>query len=365
MEEEFSDFESEGPLQFSFEHKSKDYNIYDLRPDNTCEDLIVEISKRLNGVNSQGNSSKEFKYRVECQGATLIGNKKLSEFGLTGGLVFIQVFVHSHAGSRPSKTEIEVDVSSRDIKFRDHKQVNKVFGKCIMFGDKNEYCAKMKCGCLVSPLGMRKIIQWILNKAGMPLIYCPVCDLNKKKYIYWSPNKCLHIADIKDPNKSIIAKVFYDRKEIARGIFKKCPTCLVKNKKAPGVLEYRIHCKECSKDFCFRCTRPWIATGMILCGNRKCPTYEKQRLLTNCGYLTAKVDGEDKNRSIWIRRFPNKIPQYRACPKCLNLMSHSQNCAHMCCTSCGMDFCWICLGDWKDKKHCWTRCSLEDRQKLG
>jgi hypothetical protein len=356
--EEFLD---EGELVILFEFKSIDYEINCLTPDKTCNDLLNEVRKALNGVNTSGNPNKAFDYLVEYNSKGLLGNATLESCGLTGGAKFVTVFVSSAAGTQ-SSTSVSIDTDTRTIMFKDHKQIPKVRGRCCIYNDKDEICAKMtECGCLVSPSAMRGIIQFILNKKGFTRIYCPICFRSKKKYIYWPYQKCLYIACLEGTTKRIIAKVFNTRYETNVFGYKKCPNCKVNNKKKNGVKEYRIRCSSCKKDFCFRCTKSWNASGMIVCGNTSCPTYKKQQEIYNCPVL------KDEDNRGWIStRSDCQVPSKRACPSCLNLMKHARNCPHMKCTACGTDFCWICLTPkYYGPGHSWTKCSFAGPQKLG
>ena len=38
----------------------------------------------------------------------------------------------------------------------------------------------------------------------------------------------------------------------------------------------------------------------------------------------------------------------KSCPKCISRIEKNQGCNHMSCQKCKHEFCWICMGDWKD-----------------
>jgi len=354
-------FDEGGELVLIFEFKSIEYQIDCLTPESTCNDLLNEVCKELNGVNTQGDPNKAFDYLMEFKGKSLVGNKILKSCGITGGDTYITVFVNADAGTQFSES-VSIDTDTRSIMFKDHKQIPKVKGKCCIYNDKVEICAKMtECGCLISPSAMRGVIQFILNKKGFKRIYCPICYQSKKRYIYWPYQKCLYIACLEGNTKRIITKVFNTRYETKNG-FKNCPNCKVKNKKKIGVKEYRIRCASCKKDFCFRCTKSWNASSMIICGNTTCPTYAKQQEINDC----LDLEDDNENRSWISTRSDCKIPSKRACPSCLNLMKHARNCPHMKCTACATDFCWICLTPkYYDNNHSWVTCKFAGRQILG
>jgi len=104
--------------------------------------------------------------------------------------------------------------------------------------------------------------------------------------------------------------------------------------------DIRLQCPVCSKttpyDFCWACQREWKGTSMKYCGNEGC-------------------DGKDPRIKILYIGAKNPItigdihgcPSIRACPKCGLLINHAGGCRHMTCTSCGAEFCFICLKRWK------------------
>ena len=42
---------------------------------------------------------------------------------------------------------------------------------------------------------------------------------------------------------------------------------------------------------------------------------------------------------------------YRRCKRCRFVIEKNQGCNHMTCRVCNHEFCWMCLGDWKDHGH--------------
>lgn len=55
----------------------------------------------------------------------------------------------------------------------------------------------------------------------------------------------------------------------------------------------------------------------------------------------GKCDSESENAQ-WI------ITNTRKCPKCNTRIQKNHGCNHMICTKCKFEFCWVCMGDWKD-----------------
>jgi len=64
----------------------------------------------------------------------------------------------------------------------------------------------------------------------------------------------------------------------------------------------------------------------------------------NCTLLEnwiEKCSGESENAQ-WI------IANTRKCPKCKTRIEKNHGCNHMICTTCEHEFCWVCMGDWKE-----------------
>ncbi|PAV90167.1 hypothetical protein WR25_02617 [Diploscapter pachys] len=87
-----------------------------------------------------------------------------------------------------------------------------------------------------------------------------------------------------------------------------------------------VMCKSCSQRFCFRCAHEWHAP--VNC-----------RLLK----LWMKKCQDDSETSNWINA------NTKDCPKCNVTIEKNGGCNHMTCRNktCGAEFCWICLGEWK------------------
>ncbi|CAF1318393.1 unnamed protein product [Didymodactylos carnosus] len=95
-------------------------------------------------------------------------------------------------------------------------------------------------------------------------------------------------------------------------------------------------CQKCKRRLCFFCNKDWDESKM------------KNMLYTcknNCDY-EAKITYElvpmkDSNP-------PMQIPNRRCCPKCFNTGAYGGVCKYHKCTSCGYDFCFICLESKED-----------------
>jgi ariadne-1 len=94
-----------------------------------------------------------------------------------------------------------------------------------------------------------------------------------------------------------------------------------------------VTCSYCDHTFCFKCIRD---------GHRPCP----------CEMINlweAKNQSESENVK-WLQINTKK------CPHCHKHIEKNQGCNHMTCrkeaSGCGYEFCWICMGDWKNHKSC-------------
>ena len=95
-----------------------------------------------------------------------------------------------------------------------------------------------------------------------------------------------------------------------------------------GVMETEGHvatCDSCTISFC------------LLCG-------EEPHAPANCRNLALwneKCRNESETAN-WI------IANTKSCPKCMSRIEKNQGCNHMTCQRCRFEFCWICMGDWKN-----------------
>uniref|UniRef100_A0A7S2XA88 RBR-type E3 ubiquitin transferase n=1 Tax=Lotharella oceanica TaxID=641309 RepID=A0A7S2XA88_9EUKA len=81
----------------------------------------------------------------------------------------------------------------------------------------------------------------------------------------------------------------------------------------------------CGQSFCFRCN-------------------EEDHQPVTCEQVQkwqAKCDKESETAQ-WI------ISNTKKCPKCLVRIEKNQGCNHMTCHCCKYEFCWVCMGPWKD-----------------
>jgi ariadne-1 len=106
-----------------------------------------------------------------------------------------------------------------------------------------------------------------------------------------------------------------------------------------------IHC-SCGHSFCFGCLKD-------------------AHMPIDCELLQQwkdRVEDEDGDNSNWIKI--NTKP----CPKCKRPIEKNSGCMHMTCSQCRYEFCWLCMGDYRNhQKETGTYLcnSFEDVKKLG
>jgi len=98
---------------------------------------------------------------------------------------------------------------------------------------------------------------------------------------------------------------------------------LLKMKKSDNTL-LNIRC-PCGYCFCFACRN--VAHRPL-----KCDQFAKWR---------GAVGKEDVSNYSWI------LENSKPCPKCRVNIEKNHGCMHMTCAKCSHEFCWLCLGDWK------------------
>jgi len=98
------------------------------------------------------------------------------------------------------------------------------------------------------------------------------------------------------------------------------------------------------------------------CGNRFCFTCNQEdHRPASCEelqlwHVKCQDDSETYN---WL------MSNTKACPKCATSIEKNGGCNHMTCknTSCKFEFCWVCLGPWKDHAGSYYSCNRYDPDK--
>lgn len=93
-------------------------------------------------------------------------------------------------------------------------------------------------------------------------------------------------------------------------------------------------CRSCNSSFCFKCGTDYHAPT-------DCQVIK--RWLTKCA--------DDSETANYISAHT------KDCPKCHICIEKNGGCNHMQCFNCKHDFCWMCLGDWKNHGSEYYECS--------
>ena len=106
-----------------------------------------------------------------------------------------------------------------------------------------------------------------------------------------------------------------------------------------------VTCDVCDTTTCFRC-------GLSSHRPASCQTADS---------WTVKVNAESENVT-WI------MANTKSCPGCHKPIEKNQGCNHMTCNQCRHEFCWICMGDWKEHGSAtggYYKCNLYEEKKKG
>lgn len=96
-------------------------------------------------------------------------------------------------------------------------------------------------------------------------------------------------------------------------------------------------CADCGYEFCLKCKHNWQAHHGLSC---------------------HELAGNEAAQSLtWLE------DNTRGCPKCHVAIVHSGGCSHMTCRMCQHNFCWLCMGDFKDRLTMNPELQLERAQK--
>mmetsp|Transcript_2911 Transcript_2911/g.9172 ORF Transcript_2911/g.9172 Transcript_2911/m.9172 type:complete len:439 (+) Transcript_2911:58-1374(+) len=99
---------------------------------------------------------------------------------------------------------------------------------------------------------------------------------------------------------------------------------------------------SCGQRFCFKCNDE---------DHAPCSCEELAKWMVKC-----RDDSETYN---WL------MSNTKACPKCATSIEKNGGCNHMTCknSSCKFEFCWVCLGPWKDHSGSYYSCNRYDPEK--
>ncbi|XP_052809455.1 uncharacterized protein LOC128237919 [Mya arenaria] len=195
------------------------------------------------------------------------------------------------------------------------------------YGDKDGPKTRMSCSHVVGPESLTNCVNSQLGDGKFEL-KCPLCN-ELWSNIEIRKKALLTKKDYSDMEQTI-SKNFINSKGSE---IKQCPGCSTFCSRIGN--HQRLHCRLCTSnkktafDFCWICLRTWKSTSSDGCGNFNCD--KKTPVLQTLKECDRKI----------IVGVPN-CPSIRACPKCGQLIEHTEACKHMACR-CGQEFCFICL----------------------
>lgn len=101
-----------------------------------------------------------------------------------------------------------------------------------------------------------------------------------------------------------------------------------------------VKCERCSTPFCFKCLEEPHAPA-------ECEMIKMWR----------KKEQDDSETANWM------VVNTRPCPKCRRVTEKNGGCNHMKCPQCGLDWCWVCEGEWEKHGTSWYKCNYFDEKK--
>jgi len=283
-------------------------------------------------------------------GEGLVDSKTLDSYGIIPGFAEVQVTLRVVGGS---------EIRIRQLNNKNSKIELTMDKDCITWDDCKKFRrAKMPCGHAIGCYTMFEYIKSVLEKNLYSYqIRCParVCgkqsgkecekeckeNCSKECGTEWSWQLVAAVADLSEEEYSKYTKIVVGRFENSQQI-KECPSCHNKCKRDKNLTIFRTKCLGCrGPDFCWACAKLWKSGGLQICGNEGCPILKVNGVLKGC---------KDKK----LASGDAVIPEIRACPSCLTLISHTQNCKHMTCKGCNKHFCFSCLQVYEDNGNKWN-----------
>ena len=201
-----------------------------------------------------------------------------------------------------------------------------IFGNSSING---ETFIKMPCGHIVSKKGLFDYLLYFLAETKTFSLYCPETDC----LMPWDYQICQRICMLSKSEKNKLEEKFSMNFIDLNIRIKECPNCrfyLQKNE----IFQKKTKCTNCRYSFCWCCFKEWTNTEI----GYNCDL--------NCGADLALLNIFLKNKK-QIGRVAG-VPQMRCCPKCMELIEHSEACKHVTCKRCSNNFCFVCLKSQKN-----------------
>ena len=201
-----------------------------------------------------------------------------------------------------------------------------IFGNSSING---ECFIKMHCGHIVSKKGLFDYLLYFVTETKTFSLYCPEATCLKP----WDYQICLQICMLSKSEKNKLEEKFNMNFIDLNIRIKECPKCGFYLQKKE-ILRKKTKCTNCNYFFCWCCFKEWIKTEKGYNCDMECGI---DLALLQIFLKTKKKIGKVAG-----------VPQMRCCPKCLELIEHSDACKHVTCKKCSNNFCFVCLKSQKN-----------------
>eukprot|EP00485_Elphidium_margaritaceum_P021871 CAMPEP_0202713852 /NCGR_PEP_ID=MMETSP1385-20130828/60443_1 /ASSEMBLY_ACC=CAM_ASM_000861 /TAXON_ID=933848 /ORGANISM="Elphidium margaritaceum" /LENGTH=455 /DNA_ID=CAMNT_0049374371 /DNA_START=78 /DNA_END=1445 /DNA_ORIENTATION=- len=312
-------------------HRGTEFKLDQYCTLNTYIMSIKQWYKAQSGVSSSLNQIDLY-YRgkkIDCQ--------KLSDIqpAFNTHHHLINIKFDNNGGAAPSKAYLptvydEDPNRERVIRFSKYKSLRRSEkDDCLTFFDDESGYDRADIGCkghhAMAAITMFKyIVQVVEINQKNTKFHCPIC----KDKLDWE-----HIAQIADLTSQEYARFtrILDRRKNPH--IKSCPNCGAESTKKKGTVIFQMACASCNGPYwCWVCCQKWRGKGTTWCGNDDCA------LVTETNLILDKAE-------IITPKYLNcaKVPEIRACPRCMTLINWKDGCKMMTCSGCSEKFCFVCL----------------------
>lgn len=223
-----------------------------------------------------------------------------------------------------------------------------IFGNSSING---ESFITMHCGHIVSKKGLFDYLLYFLAETKTFSLYCPEATCLKT----WDYQTCQQICLLSKSEKNRLEERFSMNFIDLNIRMKECPSCCLYLEKK-DIFQKKTKCTNCHYIFCWCCFKKWNVTEQNnSCGDMDCGMdLALLKLFLKAKKKIGKVAG---------------VPQMRCCPKCSELIEHSDACKHVSCKKCLNSFCFVCLksqlnGVWQCGNYA-DPCEIAPRQPIS
>ncbi len=218
------------------------------------------------------------------------------------------------------KDLFSLDLDEADQRLRELRNSGQNFCCPVCYDETADY-VDMECGHALCRICYKGYLDAQM-KDGPEVVLCR-CPISPCKLIVSDEN----FKILLDPQDYKRYQEYYKKSFISNNkTTKYCPAPNCNDAVIyPSMKQADIICK-CGNDFCFKCMKP---------AHRPIP----------CDVLAewqAKINQGMDDSEIWLKL--NTKP----CPKCKVSIQKNQGCMHMTCSQCRYEFCWLCMGDYKN-----------------